>query len=191
MIRCALLVTVALGLAGLNSQQAGLSSNEIAAAIDQGRRVKEPMHVVVGEFARGVGGVYLRGPFSRIVTVAADAARKYRPFSVQDVTPEMAAPLLEVIVPAPEPSGTTWSRGEDIEHVVVRSPGAKDVFQPSKVDRFTRTWGNAMGGQMDTAGLVAWFDMKTLPDGDLELVLIRASRERIVRVKASDRVHIR
>ena len=65
------------------------------------------------------------------------------------------------------------------------------MVQPTKVEPYTRRWGNAMGGQMETAGLVARFAIETLPDGDLEIVLIRSNGERVVRLKARDRVHIR
>lgn len=185
-------VVFALAIAlGLSTQRTSLSPDEIAAAIEQGQRIKEPMYVVAGEVAPGVGGIYLSGPFARVVTASAEAARKYRPFTAADVTPEMISPLLEITVPAAPPDGRHWSRPETVEHVVIRRAGDSGVVQPTKVEPYTRRWGNAMGGQMETAGLVARFAIETLPDGDLEIVLIRSNGERVVRLKARDRVHIR
>src|SRR5438034_11776672 len=88
------------------SRAATLDSSEIQAAIALGRQTKRAYGYYWGAYASGgilgtsmVSGfqVFAQGPFGRVATAAARAARNYQPFTADTVRPELTAPVLTVL----------------------------------------------------------------------------------------------
>ncbi len=85
--------SIALWVGGLHAQ--GLSSQEIATAIEQGLAGKT-LNKTCG--AKGENGfdIVIEGPVGRIMGAARDAKRQYREFTAANVTLELSRPVLTV-----------------------------------------------------------------------------------------------
>ena len=88
-----LAAALATALIGANGQE--LSPQDIAAAIEQGKAGKTLQKKCTGKSDNSFD-IVAEGPFGRIMRAAKEAARKKRPFTAADVTPDMAGPWLTV-----------------------------------------------------------------------------------------------
>lgn len=171
------IVLVLVGVASSASAQS-LTPMEISSAIAQGMKDKKAsasVNVAKGYAQTGVYTVDLDGPFARIVDAAAAAAQKYLPFTTSDVTEEMRAEtmLLTAYPPTPVFSFNSWSIAPLAEHVVLQAKGKSGpIIQPIKLEPFPVSWSNAVGGQFEGQGLSATFDLKSLPPGPFDVVLV-------------------
>jgi len=174
-----------------------LSDSEVVAAIALGRATQQSFGFHAVTSASGFLQDYAltaRGPFGRVVTAAAEAARYGRPFTPDSVSAAMRAPVL-VITAAP--NDPIIARGA-IEHIT--SPASHMVLrvravtiQPQRVELFRVTWGNIrVGPELRSRGITAFFDLAALPAEDFDIVVIqRGGKEHRRTVKQQDRDRLR
>jgi hypothetical protein len=155
-----LLMLVSLS-AAIGASGRTLSSAEIDAAIRAGdvskRYFVRPRSLVLGMFST---------PFSRVAMAAQDARRQYRPFTAADVTDEMLAPELHVIVPA-----YSASAGDirNVDAVVIAPRGSKDdsaVLQPIRSEPMRDEFRTLLGATFEGRGLIAVFPLDVLREGN-------------------------
>jgi hypothetical protein len=142
---------------------------------------------LLGSMSRGFT-VTVEGPLSRVMRAAADAKKKYRAFTIANVTEEMVASTVVIVATphAPKLERSGWKQSPPVEHMVlkrlgVKNPGPTDVLQPTAHETVESEWSNAMGGKFEGRGIVATFDLeafRNMPAGTLEAVLITSDGER-------------
>jgi hypothetical protein len=144
-----------------------------------------------------VYGVWAQGPVARIASASADATRKYVSFGPADVSAEMRARTIAVGVQQAVkqwPDGSLKSEMVTVDHVVIRgldeNGEPRPPVQPTHVEPLPATWSNMMGGKVETKGMLATFDLRTLPAGELQVVVITAQRECRATIKEKDRAKI-
>lgn len=121
-------------------------------------------------FGWGPEALVIDTPFSRVCLAAAEAARERRPFSSDQVTPEMVAPVLHVYQPGFLVGGTPVS----YKHMVVaRGEGEQaELVEPFSIEPTTESWQAAPGTTIQTHGVRAVFPLSVLTEG-YEFRLIR------------------
>jgi len=109
-------------------------------------------------------------PYSRVVQAARSAKREYQPFTENDVTPEMVAPVVEVLA-FPQPSFVIGSGRVgppiDVKAVVVMPKGSKDreaALLPTATADLDSRYQNLMGAKWDARGVVARFPLFALTE---------------------------
>jgi hypothetical protein len=111
-------------------------------------------------------------PYSRVARAAQAAKKKYEPFTEASVTPEMIAPVVEVLA-WPQPS-FIMGRGRngppiDVNAIVVMPAKSKDasaaILPTEKVDLDSR-YQNMLGASFEAKGLVARFPLSVLIPGN-------------------------
>jgi hypothetical protein len=177
------------------AQEPAMSAAEIAAAIADGTKTKKPQSYI---FTAGNDETYqfwvaMLTPYGRVAQAAADASSKYQPFSADQITSEMTAPVLEIrAVPGkPKLYSSGWELTAPATHMVLRRKGADSVVQPKEITTFPWGWTNAVGGKFEGRGVFAKFDLASVPPGDLEIVVVTERYERVITIKAKDRSKIR
>jgi hypothetical protein len=137
-------------------------------------------------------GVIAQGPFGRVVDASAQATRRYLPFGLADVTPDMRAPTVTVGIEQYMEDMNT--KPIAVEHVVIRGTNPSDtipvVLQPTHVEELPESYQNLMGAKVQTKGILATFDARTLPAGDLQIVVILADGECHVTIHEGNRAKI-
>jgi len=188
-----MLATVVL-LAAVAFQSATLPASDIQAAIAEGTRTKKAMHAQLGADEGGNYWMSVRGPYGRIVTAAANAAAKYQSLTAETLPEGAADQVLEVILSPGKPSYSRysgWTVTPPAKHVIIRAKGGQPI-QPTSVVPFPVEWSNALGGKFQGQGVIAKFDLTTIPaDGDLEIVAIGQTFEQVKTLKSKDRGKIR
>lgn len=103
-------------------------------------------------------------PFLRVAIAANRAKKQYKPFTEQDVTPEMVAPELHVYA-------TAASLGDmkvaNVEAVVVSKAGEKDrskVVQPAKLIELPEEFQNIFGAKVVGKSVLAIFPLDVLSE---------------------------
>jgi len=137
--------------------------------------------------------VLAQGPYGRVVDASAQAARKYMPFGPNDVSAEIRAPTLTVAVQQKLFNAKTTV--VPVEHIVIRSV-ARDgegtqIVQPTHVEELPESYYNLLGAKIETKGVWATFDLKAVPAGDLQFVVILSNKECNARLRERDRDKIR
>jgi hypothetical protein len=177
-IIAALLVSsVAVG----SAQKMVLTPDDVLLAVTEGLRNKNKEHGLdlqdVGSlFANAMASgnsknssgsgtgfsVLVYTPTTWVTQQAARAAKEYRSFAPTDVTGEMVAPVLRVVVEPDTPTSVT-AKGvvgtSSVQHVVLRDESKKIAVQPKSKEETTREVSNAMGGKKVYTGLNAIFDL--------------------------------
>ena len=123
--------------------------------------------------------VHIYTPITWIRQLASDAAKEFRPFTVEDVREEDKAPILRVVV-YPDQARTVTAKGvagtSSVQHVVLRDSAKKTVIQPTSKDAFSEVSKNAMGGAEQYEGIRVEFPLDGLRElrgekGDGEFIL--------------------
>lgn len=118
-----------------------------------------------------------------VMRMAAEAKRKYKPFTVADVTEAMLAPVVRLVV---EPDPPT-RRGRNLvttpiaEHVVIKGVKSRDAIQPESQVLAPVSWSNQLGGKVEGQAVVASFPLdafRAIPEGDVEVVIVTGDGER-------------
>lgn len=183
-----------------------LTSDEIESAIKAGSAGATSVITctindkLFGSMGRGFT-VTVEGPLSRVMRAAADAKKKYKPFTAADVDDEMVASTVVIVATphAPKLERSGWKQSPPVEHMVlkrlgVKNPGATDVLQPTAHEAVESEWSNAMGGKFEGRGIVATFDLeafRNMPAGTLEAVLITSDGERTCTLPIRNRAGFR
>ncbi len=156
--------------------QESLPDDQIAKAIALGKAGNVPV-VKVSKFG-GDFDIYIAGPVARIAAAANEATKRYRPFDLTNVTPDMAAPVYSVTVHRAMSAERTMA-----EHIVLQPKGAQctdGAIQPlTPSDPRLR--------------MAALFEHRfdRLPDGDFQVVVVKGDRPQIYAVSPKDRAKIR
>jgi hypothetical protein len=149
-------IVIVAALSGAVVAQQPLTDKQVAAAIVLGKAGTGPA-VRVG--ASRDFEVFIRGPVGRIAAIAADAAKRFRPFEAADVTAEMRAPTYVVTV-----LSTFTSQYLAPARIVLQPKGAKGVegvIQPTSVGQ---TFDRMLLGRDAT--------FARLPEGDFDVVVV-------------------
>jgi hypothetical protein len=187
-----------------------LSDSDVVRAIQIGSRGREIVAYTSGSARSGfVGslcrssvpegtcafGVIAQGPFARIASAAAEAKKKYLPFSPESVTTQLRAPLLTITATptAPKLIGGDWQYAPEAQHIVLqlRIGDMDSTVQPVKVETFPVTWSNVVGGQFSGQGVIAYFAEESLPKADFDIVVITSGKESRYRIRGDDRDNLR
>lgn len=190
-----------------------LSDAEVNAAIAAGQNKKFD-HLIAscsahadfatvfnGNMAGGVQptGAYqvtIATPSGQIAYLAASAKRLYKKFGIADVTEDMRAPGLVVLAEpnAPSRDNKTTTIASPLEALVLKSKIKPDaVAQPTGLMTEPVEWTNLVGGKVNGTRGTAHFelgDVKALPTGDFDVVLVTQAGERRCKVGANDRAKL-
>ena len=207
-MRFPLAAVVLVLLAGQVSAGQGLLPADIDAAIKaglSGKRLSSDCYATsgfldLGEFNGGFA-VIIEGPVGRIMRLAQDAKKKYKPFTAADVTDEMLSPTLWLTADPNKPAFTSgvWHRTAAAEHVVLKRKGASgdnpaDVLQAENLEPFATSWSNALGGKWDGQGMTARFSLdgfKKMPGDEIDIVIVTPAGERRCKIGKKDRADLR
>jgi len=166
----------------------------IAAAIQAGLSKKQSGSLIVSGFS-SMFTLVVDGPLTRVQAKASTAAKEYRTFTRADVTADLLEPVVTITAVPDDPvfnrfSGWTLT---PLATRIVLQPKAKGAaaIQPTKVETFPMSWGNAMGGQFQGQGVTASFPIGLIPPEDFEAIVITDGREYRMTIKAKDRSKIR
>jgi hypothetical protein len=132
-------------------------------------------------------------PKTWVEQLASNAAKEYRPFTINDITDEMLEPVLRVIVYPDKPTSLTaagMASTSSAEHVVLRDEAKHLVVQPASKEAFSDKASSALR-DMEYQGLVAKFPLDSLkelrgPNGDKEFLIVvvgAKTKEKEFRVK--------
>jgi hypothetical protein len=151
------------------------------------------------------GGVQPIGDFDvvttaaagRIAFLAAEGKRLYKPFTATDVTAELRNEDTAFVIvnpKTPRMNQKTYEVPSLIERVVLKSKTDPNrVAQPTNVDLVPQEWSNLMGGKIEGNSAVATFavsDVKELPPGDVDVVIITRDGERRCKINTKDRTKL-
>lgn len=209
------IVLVALVTVIVSAQKQTLTDQEKAAAVQAG--VKEKGHLTglrLLDSAQGflnsmatannrnapTGGtgfsLRVYTPTTWIEQQAADAAKRYLPFTVADITEDMLLPVLRVMVYPDKPTmltGAGMRRASSVDHVVLRSEDKKVVIQPLSEAPFEDVASSAMRDMVYT-GVMATFPLDAVATlrtgkGEFSIVVIGThEKEFKVKTKHFDRL---
>jgi len=185
---------------------ATLDSSEIQAAITLGRQTKKAYGYYWGAYASAgllgtsmVSGflVYAQGPFGRVATAAARAARNYQPFTADSVRPELTAPVLTVlaypdVLNSPGVKNKVSVSPERIVLQAVRE-GSPDTVtvQPLSIDTVPADYANLFGAHIARSGMIATFDLRAVPPLPFDIVVVNPVKEARDHVKSKDQPRLR
>jgi hypothetical protein len=145
--------------------------------------------------------IVVYAPLEWIAQQASDAAKQYRPFTVDDVTDQLRLPVLRVVVHPDMPHNMT-ARGRattsSVQHVVLRDDSKQIVAQPVAKEPFEEEASNALGAHATYMGLRATFSIDDLakvrgPNGDGEFfvtVVGDGTAEKNFKVKTKHFAHL-
>ena len=103
-------------------------------------------------------------PFLRVAMAANKAKRQYKPFTDQDVTPEMVAPELHVYATAASLGGVKIA---NVEAVVISKAGEKDrskVIRPTNLTELPEEFQNVFGAKVVGKSVLAVFPLGVLSE---------------------------
>jgi hypothetical protein len=184
------------------TRAAGLTDSAVLHAIELGRNGKGKTHRYLslancsnfGQLLLSSGNamrmytVLAQGPVGRIADASAEAARKYLTFDLPDATPEMRA--LTLTVGVQQDLQDMSNIVVPVEHVIIRSVTGGQTgpaVQPTHIEPLSASFQNLMGAKIETQGVLATFDLRALPPGDLQIVVITTSNECHATVHEHDR----
>jgi hypothetical protein len=209
-LQVAVVAMLVVGLGRADAQT--LDEGAIAGALQAGA-AKKPWSLMstciattgFGETMLSGSGVQPTGSFDvrtsraagRIASIAYDAKRLYKPFGLADVTPELRDDSIVYVSVAPlDPArtGNTYNVPSPIERIVLKSKSNPNmVAQPSDIAFEAREWSNLVGGKVQGNAAVAKFnlaDVRELPPGDVDVVVITQAGERRCKIGGKDRSRI-
>lgn len=167
----------------------------IARAIVRGQKAKDQEGIGGGStvlMKQGRGyDVSLTGPLNRVANAARAASQKYLPYTADSVPPTLVKSV--VIITAyprkPQLMSGSWKQTPPATHLVLRPKEAAkgSVIQPSSVTTFEETWGNAYGAKFQGQGVRAEFPISSVPSTDFDVLVITASNEYKIGIKAKTR----
>lgn len=171
-------LTVAFIGAGVSSAQNQFATINVQEAIDYGQKQRSvaPYELRASFLGSGRVVAFYTTPFLRVALASNNAKKKYQPFTVTDVTPEMLAPELRVVagsIPAHKRSPAD-NRIANVVTVVVMPKGSKErgeAIQPTSTTPMDETYQNLFGFTTTGRGLVAVFPLAVL-DEDNEFRII-------------------
>ena len=181
---------------------ATLDSSEVQAAIALGRQTKKAYGYFWGAYASGgllgtsmVTGflIYAQGPFGRVATAAARAARNYEPYTADSVRPELTAPVLTVLAyPEVLEKSRVSASPERIVLQAVREDSPDTVtVQPLKIDTVPADYANLFGAHIERSGMIATFDLRAVPPLPFDIVVVNPVKEARDHVKQKDQPKLR
>jgi len=198
--RVMILAAVSMALSARSSRAQGststLDSVQVHKAIQVGLERREPVgaRFETRHLLRSTGFVvFVQGPYDRIATAAAQAAKNYSAFTADSVQNQLATPLLTVRATPWSPKFVNghWSVTPFATRVVlVPSTSSSSPVQPTIVAPFPTEWSNALGGAFQGQGIVAFFRIDQLPIGDFDIVVVTDSQEFRIAIGDNERKSI-
>ena len=148
-----------------------LTEEDIKKAIYSGLKRKPFRFYLQDEWAaigsEGATGfsIELLTPFARISNAAYEAKRKYMNFTREDVTEEMLAPVLLIIVNPSTPKrliAKDTQFAQSVEHVVLADITKRMIIQPSAIEFFEKEAKSGMGAEFVYQGAYVEFPIEEL-----------------------------
>jgi hypothetical protein len=111
-------------------------------------------------------------PYSRVAFAAREARKKYAPFTELQVTPEMVAPVVEVM--AWPQNSFVFGSGKtgppiSVSRIVIMPAKGKDpsqAIQPSEQVDLDRSYSNLLGATWEARGILARFPLAVVSVGN-------------------------
>lgn len=156
----ALILAAAAATASTDSA-AGLSADEVKAALEAGAAAKKVRPV---ELKKGRVTCFATTPALRVQLAAHNAKKQYKTVAADALPPEMLAPVVEIACPSIK---THESRNEiaSVNALVILPKGGGEAIQPLSTDALTETYSNAYGATWEGAGMVARFAPEAFATG--------------------------
>ncbi len=174
------------------AQKATLTDQEIDAAIAVGTKAKgREMGLDLEDFSAALAAglakngsgtgyvVFMYTPTTWIREQASAAAKEYRKLTRDDITEEMLAPVLRVVIHPSRPTMVTGAASRSsVEHAVLRDEKRVVVIQPTFKEAFADGVSNAMGGRIDLQGVQVQFpldgvrEVRAAGDGEFLLTVV-------------------
>lgn len=129
----------------------------------------------------------------RIAALASTGKKMYKPLTPAQVGKDLrSADVFVAIEPVPpSDSSSAVSVPAVIEHVVLKSKTRSElVVQPMKIDSEVVTWSNLFGAKIASNRVIARFngkEVRELPPGDFDVVVVAREGERRCKVGSKDR----
>jgi hypothetical protein len=104
-------------------------------------------------------------PVTWVRQQAADAAKEYRVLAESDITDEIVAPVLRLVIHPDVPVRLNKSNvnvSSSVQHVVIKTLTRQNVIQPTNKDAFDASVSNFVGGTAGYNGLTATFALADL-----------------------------
>lgn len=216
-MRTPLFVAAALLVSVTASAQGPLTDDAVAAAIKAGEARK--FNQLVSDCVAGIGfggslasgiaaglgdNLQPTGSFNvvvsrnegRIAYMAANAKRLYKTVTVAQITSDLREPAVFVTVDPQDPSrsGSTFKVAAPVERVVLKSKVNEDIVaQPTAFETEPVEWKNLLGATFTGTRALARFaeaDVRELPAGDFDVVVVTTAGERRCKVGKDDRVRL-
>jgi hypothetical protein len=192
MKRLAILILMCLTATAASSADT-IPDTDIEAAIRQGLASKRAEVVVTHAWQFTL---VLEGPLIRIQREAADAAKSDKPFTRADVTDAMLAPtvLITAVPDRPTYGKHGWAVTPPATTIVLQPKGTRASaisIHPTGSELFPMEWGNATGATFHGQAVAASFNLRDLPVGDFEIIVVTEGEERRATVKGKNRAQIR
>jgi hypothetical protein len=145
-----------------------------------------------GPSPHGSYQVSLGTTLGRVAFMAAEAKKKYMPYTRADVPEDLLKPAVHVWIEPNEPikfqKNVFWA--SPIKHVVLKAKEKEDaVVQPEKLEMVPVEWTIVVGKFTgNRANVIFPIDaVKALPAGDVDIVLITEAGERRCKLGQGDR----
>ncbi|HEV8400360.1 MAG TPA: hypothetical protein VGQ18_11055 [Gemmatimonadales bacterium] len=134
--------------------------------------------------------IYAQGPFGRVATAAAKAARNYQSFTADSVQADMIAPVLTVIAyPDILDPGENKEISVSPERVVLQTvtpAGDTVIVQPMRMDTVASDYANLFGAKITRSGLIATFDLRAGLAPPFDIIIVNPAKEARLKVRAKD-----
>lgn len=134
--------------------------------------------------------IYAQGPFGRVATAAAKAARNYQPFTADSARADMIEPVLTVIaypdILDPGENKEISSSPERVVLSTVTPAGDTVIVQPMRMDTIASDYGNLFGAKITRSGLIATFDLREGLAPPFDIIVVNPAKEARLKVKAKD-----
>lgn len=142
-------------------------------------------------------GILFVGPGNLVSAHAADARAKRMPFTEADITEDMMAPVINVVVyPAgrhrsvlgrlTRPDQVVGGPPENVLHVVVE-PKPEATLQPADLSRFPYPFLDAYGKPITINGVLARFNQTDIPAADVTVVVVTDTGDGRCTIKGKER----
>jgi len=175
-----------------SAQPAHLPHEQVVAAVAEGTKSKQPRMARGGSDTTNQFTIAIRGPYSRVVSFAADKAMKYQVITAHEVPHDLTELSLEVIATPGKPAVDAAAGTPPATQITIRRKGDKTAVEPMKVEPFRVEWDNKAGAKLQSQGLRASFDLSRIPqNGDLEVVVVTKEFERVYTFKEDERAKMK
>ena len=137
-----------------------MTADKISEAIAWGP-TQDSFHAYV---SKGNASCQFTTPYLRVAIAAKEAKKAYKPFAEANVTPEMKAPVVQMICHASPVMGNLLTEGvSSVENIVILPrDGGGTPIQPTVSKTISDPLRNKLGNTYEASGMIAIFPLDVL-----------------------------